>query len=45
MAATPTWQCRACGKTMQRGSRPGNTDGGKCTETASGNHMWEKVQD
>jgi|GEM_PF-1405524 hypothetical protein len=38
------WQCRNCGKqTSTTGSVPTPQAGGKCPDSKSGNHVWEKI--
>ena len=44
MAASTKWQCSECGKvTGFKANRPSPKEGGKCPSAASGNHIWEKL--
>ena len=43
--ATPKWQCSACGNMYQSANRPAPRANGKCSDTSSGNHKWEKLDD
>lgn len=44
-AGTITWICSKCGKQERRSdsSVPSPTWGGKCPDTASGNHVWTQA--
>ena len=37
-----TWQCEKCGKIQNCYTNPG-LGGGRCPETASGNHIWRQI--
>ena len=36
------WMCTKCGKQVTTSSLPSPTYGGKCPDTASGNHVWQQ---
>lgn len=38
------WQCVKCGTIVySRSSTPTGLAGGRCPETASGNHIWQQI--
>lgn len=37
------WQCVKCGIRISRALTPGGMAGGRCPETASGNHIWQQI--
>lgn len=41
--AGTTWMCTKCGKQVITSYTPTPQSGGRCPDTASGNHVWKQI--